>query len=615
LVGVRGSTRLVVLAWVVAAAPAARAAGTPVEFSLAVSPSTGTEDEDFVATVQTVIHGINAAERYWPPDFGEFRVVDQRAQQSTQWSYNPARGQEISNVEVRRYRLHANRAGKLRIGEARLRVDNVEYKTKPVIVDVLSAGKLPQPVPEETPPVQGLGEGPLRSTFLHALVDKTSVTQGEQVTVTWLLYTRSEVLKFEPKPPKLDGFWVETLFDVQGYFGYHDEVVRGQQYAVAVVAKRALFPTRPGKLVIPRYEAELVTLTNSLTGDTPRLASPELTVEVQPLPPGAPAGFDPAWVGHFALEAKLDRPGEDVPAGDARTLTLFIRGTGALRRTHYPDVVIDGVKVEKPYDCDDKLDTSGDLIKGERKCLYLLRPLRGGKIAVGPIAVPFYDPATKSYDVARSEALELNVVGDPSQLGADKALAGAAKQNDIGRDILPPREEPRVGARVATQLYQSRWFLLALAAPGLAYALVILLDKLRQQWRRETPRARLRRARGRARKRLRTAELHIRGGRAGKFFGEVARVLIEHIEERVGEPISAMTRDQMREFLLRRGFPDETVEALARELENADFARFAPSASGPGEMRAALRRVRALLTAIERVRPPTLDGGGEEAAA
>jgi hypothetical protein len=156
---------------------------------------------------------------------------------------------------------------------------------------------------------------------------------------------------------------------------------------------------------------------------------------------------------------------------------------------------------------------------------------------------------------------------------------------------------------MVARFYHSRAFLAALAAPGALFLLTVLVDKLRERMRRETPRARLRRARGRARKRLKAAELHIRGGRAGKFFGEVARVLVEHLEERVGEPVSAMTREQLRDYLSERGFPEETVEALVRELENCDFARFAPSASGPGEMRAALRRVRALLSAIERVRP------------
>jgi hypothetical protein len=41
---------------------------------------------------------------------------------------------------------------------------------------------------------------------------------------------------------------------------------------------------------------------------------------------------------------------------------------------------------------------------------------------------------------------------------------------------------------------------------------------------------------------------------------------------------------------------------VVKELENCDFARFAPSASGPGEMRAALRRVRTLLTFIEQAK-------------
>src|SRR5262249_22741514 len=150
---------------------------------------------------------------------------------------------------------------------------------------------------------------------------------------------------------------------------------------------------------------------------------------------------------------------------------------------------------------------------------------------------------------------------------------------------------------------QSRTFLVALGLPMALWVLILVGDRVRERLRRQTPRARLRRARGRARKRLRLAEVHIRGGRAGKFFGEVSRVLQEHIEERVGEPVAALTRDQLRDLLTRPGSPEETVDALVRELENSDFARFAPSASGPGEMRAALRRVRALLGAIERVRP------------
>jgi uncharacterized protein YgiM (DUF1202 family) len=98
---------------------------------------------------------------------------------------------------------------------------------------------------------------------------------------------------------------------------------------------------------------------------------------------------------------------------------------------------------------------------------------------------------------------------------------------------------------------------------------------------------------------LRVAEYHIKAQRPPAFFGECARAIYEHLEFRLKGKVESFTLDELRTHLLSRGFSAETAEAIVRELENCDFARFAPSASGPGEMRAALRRVRNLLGFIE----------------
>jgi hypothetical protein len=102
---------------------------------------------------------------------------------------------------------------------------------------------------------------------------------------------------------------------------------------------------------------------------------------------------------------------------------------------------------------------------------------------------------------------------------------------------------------------------------------------------------------------MRVAEYHIKAQRPSAFFGECARVINEHLEYKLGAKVEALTLGELREHLTQRGFDRETVEATVKELENCDFARFAPSASGPGEMRAALRRVRALLGLIEKQKP------------
>lgn len=592
------------------------AAAQQVEFSLKVSPMVGSESDDFTVVVQQTIHGVDAAERYWPPDFGEFTIAEQRSQQSTQWVIDPRHGQEIINVVTRRYRVRATRAGKLKIAEAKVRVGGVEYQTKPVIVEVVPAGKQPGPgvlpgspdgatgpvasnpntpaTPGFTPPE----DGKLEPTFIHVVADRKKVVLGEQITVTWLLYTRSEVLKFEPKAPRLEGFWVETLFEPQNYFTYHDEVIGGREYSVATIAKRALFPTKAGTLVLPRYEADVSTLYTSFAAPL-HLASPELAIEVLPLPAGAPPGFDPAYVGTFSAESSIDR--DAVPAGESLTLSLKVTGAGAIRRTRVPALVLDGFDVKARADFDQRIDPNADVLRGERRYQYLLTPLRAGKIAVPSITIPYFDPTLGKYDVAKTEPIPIMVIGDPNALPARPGTT--AGENVIGREIRPPREDSNIHSRMVARFYQSPLFLGALAGPAAAWILIVLGDRLRERLRRETPRARLRRARGRARRRLRAAELHIRAGRAGKFFGEIARVLIEQIEERVGIPVAAMTREQLRQLLAQRGFSEETVDALVHELENCDFARFAPSASGPGEMRAALRRVRTLLGAIEKVRP------------
>src|SRR5262249_59303984 len=117
-------------------------------------------------------------------------------------------------------------------------------------------------------------------------------------------------------------------------------------------------------------------------------------------------------------------------------------------------------------------------------------------------------------------------------------------------------------------------------------------------------------ARGGAGRGLGGGGVHLGGGGAGMFWGGIARGRREHRGGGGGTPVAAMPREQLRELLLGRGFPEETVEALVRELENCDFARFAPSASGPGEMRAALRRVRGRLGALARGRAPPGPGAG-----
>jgi hypothetical protein len=586
---------------VMLAAGAASAAGAKVEVSLTVSPATGSMDTVYDAVLSINVHGMVSPNRVTPPDMPDFEVLSRMEKTEPRISFDGRGRQEVSVSLEWRWRLRPRHAGKLAIGEARATVDGVEYRTKPVVIDVLAAPGAaptnPQAAPPAAPPTAGTAppaEWSRKPFFLYAVADRTKVFQGEQVTVTWLFYARDTFNRIEPRPPRLDAFWSETLYEATGPLKFQQETIGNQEFIVAPVAKKALFPTRAGKLVIPSFGADV----HSFLEAPQRLASQEITVDVQALPPAAPRGFDPAAVGRFEVEASVDRT--TVPAGEPLTLDVVVHGTGAIRRMQIPVLRFDGIEVTPPHDFDERVDRSGEKIGGERKYRYLLAPRRGGSLAVGPIEIPYFDPEKGSYEVARAAPLAVSVVGDPSALPRPGGVAG---ENLIARDIRPPHEEPGPSAGAVEHFHRSRGFLVAVTAPAALYVLVVAGDWLRRRWRRETPRARWRRARGRARRRLRAAEVHIRWNRPAPFFGEITRVLTEHIEERVGEPVAALTRDQLRDLLQSRGFPEPTVTGLVAELETCDFARFAPSASGPGEMRSTMRRAKNLLGAIEQGRP------------
>ncbi len=605
-----------------AAGGTAHAAAKPLRFTLEVSPMTGGPDDVYTATVQIEIGGVSGPDRYWHPDFGDFEVVGTQVKQGTSSVIDPAHGQQIRTVIIRRYELKPKRNGRLRIRGAKLKIGRDEHQTDDVWVQVGRATAGGTGVPAAPPSgggtdptaVGGIGvpgfvapdpKNRSLDMFLHVVADKSEVYLGEQVTVTWMLYTRSEVLKFEPKPPSLDGLWTEILYEPDAYFTYHEDVVGGTPFVVAIVSKRALFPTETGRLEIKPFRARVASLSTSV-GRSRDLTSRAIPLTVKPLPPGAPPGFDPTYVGSFEVKSSVDR--NEIDASESLTLTVEVSGIGAIRRTQPPKLAFPGFTFRAPRDTQDTIDTSTGTVRGERIYRYWTTPEQGGALIIPAVQVPFFDPRSGKYEVARSRPIEITVKGDPSKIAGH---GGDTRENVIPRDIRLIHGGEGISSRTVPRLYKSPWFWPLLGVAPLAFVLVIATDRVRQRLKKDTPRARLRRARGRARKRFRVAEIHIRGNRPAKFFGELARVLYDHIEERTGQSVLSMTRDELRGFLKDRGFEPDTIQEIDQTLETFDFARFAPSAAGPGEMRAQMRKLRDLLRTIEKTR---LVQDAEEAA-
>lgn len=583
-------------------------------FTLDVSPSEIVLGESVAVTVTIEMAGLVGPDRYWQPQAKEFRLLDSQIKRGTQTTLDPVEGQKLKTVEVYRYILEPTTTGRLAIGPAKIRVQGDEWETRERFVRVRVSKTAPTEVvgightdastlgaPGYEPP-----QGPREDVFLYAVCDKKSAWVGEQFTVSWLLFTRAEVLRYEPTPPRLSQLWSETLFEPKSFFKYSDARLGTKDYVVALVSKRAFFASEAGPLRIDALEAKIATVATAM-GRSESIASNELIIRINALPTPAPQGFDASYVGEFKIGASVDR--SLLQAGDALTLTVQVEAVGAIRRTRAPRLAFPGFRFEEPRDFSEDDTTMGDVVSGRREYRYWTTPSAGGEQSIPAITLSYFSPTLGQYRVAKTAAIGITVQGDPEALAAESLRKRTAT---LDRDIRLLRTTESVQTRVLANFYQQPWFWYLLGAPPLLFLCMVVGLRLQARLQTDTPRSRLRRARGKVREHFKIAEIHLRGKRSAKFYGELSLAIHGHLEEWLRRGTRSMTREQLREFLLLQGAEKGTVRKLLARLDAFDRERFAPSDVDEGAMNDAKYAASSLLTAIEKqTRATMVEHGGD----
>jgi hypothetical protein len=585
--------------------PALGQGGTQAQVTLTVDRHIATVGEPMQVTVSILVQGRMGYERYIPPSFAGFQVAG--GGMTTQ-------NIEMINWKVRRREGHTYtvvplRAGTLKVGPAAVLMAGRRFSSQTVTIKVRK-GSGPTPAPGPGPggpsapgapsaPDAGTGAAPgipadgqpLRRVFLAAQATPEKVYLGQQVVVTWYLYTQSDVLGFHTTgQPTTDHFWSEDLKSPRR-LEMERRVVQNRLFYVAVIARKALFPQKVGKLTVGSMSAQVRTM-DQFAGAAVRISSESPTVEVLPLPDaGKPANFSEENVGRYDVMASLDR--DRVKAGEGVTLKLVVRGHGNLRQVKAPQVTeLDGFKVYKPK-VTESLQVNGG-VSGEKIVEYLLMPTRGGKLRIPALALDYFDPAAGAYKRSSTDPLTLHVTG---KLPAHIAGAGPAAKNVIGPTIRPPRPARALSHRDPTPVHRQPLFLVFLVLPVAVLVVVSGGERLRARMKRETPGSLRRAASRRTREHLHRARDLRDGGDPVRFYAAIASGLRSLLDHRLGAPIEGLTRSELQERMARAGFSAELVAEVIGELDACDAARFAPSAAS----QATSSRERALQRAHELV--------------
>ena len=559
----RPSALMAAVALAVAVASAA-----PVEAQSARASASATR----VTVGQTVTYTVTLeggpGERVGPPlATGALRLRSQFPVSDATTSFNGQTERQVT------WAYEAVRPGTGRIERFRARVGG-RAVSAPGITVAVERGP---PVQTAPPPAVRPGAN-ARDLFARAEPSRRTAYVGEQVVVGYELYFEPEIQPRQTAPVgtwDAPGAWREEM-DVASTYP-RPVTIGGEPYDAVTIRRVALFPTRAGTLELApmQFTVDLLRVDRRPSADpfapffspfSPRyedrdVTAPPVTIEVRPLPSGAPPSFAGA-VGQFELTTTVDR--REVEAGEAVRVQVSVRGDGNTATLTAPQIEAPpGVDAYDPRE-EREVFRGSEPLRGVKTFTYTLVPQGGGRFTVPAAPWTYFDPTADRYVTVQTEPVEVVVRGDAL------ADAPAAAGPDAPAGLLAAADWRRPPGRAVWL-----WALLGggLALPALAAGLFLAARAGRQRLAADTPERRRRRAPADVRRRLDRA----RGLEGPAAFAEIEAAVRGFLADRLGVPAGPLSADA-----LDRALADAGVDAGPRGRIREILAACARGQFAPG---------------------------------
>ena len=226
-------------------------------------------------------------------------------------------------------------------------------------------------------------------------------------------------------------------------------------------------------------------------------------------------------------------------------------------------------------------DVTAQGITGTKKAEFLAIPRRAGKFSIPAIGFSYFNPNSESYQTLLSEPYELTV-----RKGKDTGDEGggvfASNQEDIkylGSDIRHIMGGDAKLKPVQTSFFASATYFVVLLALLLAFIILLIALKQREQLSQDTAANRNRKADKVARGRLKSAYNYLKSKDQEKFYVEMSQALWGYIADKLGIERSKLSMETVSETMKEKSVPDELTRQFVDTLNSCEFARFAPGSA------------------------------------
>ncbi len=554
-------------------------------FTASVQNSTVTEGEPFEVSFTFQGSDINSLSNFVAPNFGGLKIISGPNQSTSMQIING----NVSASRTTSFIVVAPNIGKYTIGSASIEFRGQKLKTEPIQITAVKGSLKPK---EERKGTEVNTQEIADNLFIKAVVDKNRAYIGEQITVTYKLYTRLNIAAQMSisKLPQYVGFWAEEI-ETARTLSFTTEVVDGKKFNVAVLKKAALFPNQSGKLEITPFELTVpiaIRRNRNLNDfwdsffDDPfnrqqvydyQAKSNVVKIDVLPLPEqDKPISFN-GIVGKFNIIASIDK--NEVKVNEPINLSVKIAGTGNIALLQPP--VIEFPAGFEKYDPKITEDINrASKISGSKTFEYLLIPRAAGTRELKPIELSYFDPELKKYQISETPSFSIKIEPNDSLL----TLYNIEKENikSLDSDIRSIKTNYDDITKDRSYLIYSTKFLLATFIPLLAFAGILYWNNYNRRIASDIKAFNYLRAEKVAKRKLKKSLQYLTNNRPKDFYTEIAQAFYGYLENKLDISKSDFTLDLAFNKLIQLGVEQDIAMNMKNTGEKCEFVRFAPGA-------------------------------------
>lgn len=552
------------------------------EFSATVDKTTIGQSDRFQVYFTFSGDNVNTVSNFRAPDFQGFRVLSGPNQSQSMQIING----KVTGSVTYSFILQAQNTGEFTIGTASIDYRGKTFTSQPIKLKV-EKGSL------QNPPGSGYSNEEIaNNVFILAEANKTRALLGEQITVTYKLYTKLNIASPQiSKLPQYQGFWAEEL-DLKQTINVEIGMYKGERFRVATIKQAALFPTRTGKLSVTPFELNIPVIvkkrrtTNDIFdeffGDSffgrnetieYQAKSNVITIDVEPLPvSNVPSSFNGA-VGNFNFKAEVDK--NKVSVNESITLRLTASGTGNIKLLQIPEPVLPtGFEKYEPkvYENINK----GGVISGQKIVEYLIVPRTAGDKEIPSIEFSYFNPSTRRYATITTPAFNISVERGTGQY---EPVAGSFSKEDVrllSEDIRYIKTSAFKFEKKDEISLIKPWFWISIIFPLLVLLTTIGIRRRQDKLTGNTQLLKFRKAEKMARKRLKSAKHALDLGKLSEFYSELSLALYGYLEDKLGIQKSDFTLETALDKLQNRNVEMNLIDRVKGIAEKCEFVRFAP---------------------------------------